>query len=237
MQRKAYFALALLMLGSAAAALAVSWTAPGRELDQHAYDFLFRLESPAPWRPKSIILAIDEESLTKYGGLTGIRAALSDGLMKIAPAHPAAVAVDIILPDASATDDSLEQAFAETRNLVLSSDLLADGTWEDPIPRFRKHAVAVGEVHADLDKFDAVSRDIPLEKAGARDRRWALALATSAAVKGSSILESPEDLVVGDTHIPSSDLSGRVMRIRYTPPSMHGIPRVTVAELDRNPAL
>jgi signal transduction histidine kinase len=225
------------MAGSAAAALALSWTAPGRQLDQHAYDFLFRLESPAPWQPESIILAIDEETLTKYGGLTGIRAALSDGLKKIAPAHPAAVAVDIILPDASATDDSLEQAFAETRNLVLSSDLLANGTWEDPIPRFRKHAVAVGEVHADLDKFDAVSRDIPLEKAGTQDRRWALALATYAAVKGSSILESPDDLVVGDTHIPSDDRSGRVMRIRYTPPAMHGIPRLTVADLDQNPAL
>jgi signal transduction histidine kinase len=32
-------------------------------------------------------------------------------------------------------------------------------------------------------------------------------------------------------------MSGRVLRIRYTPPSMNGIPRVTVAELDRNPAL
>jgi signal transduction histidine kinase len=237
MQRKAYVALALLMAGSAVAALVLSWTAPGRELDQHAYDFLFRLESPAPWKPQSIILAIDEESLTKYGGISGIRAALSDGLQKIAGAHPAAVAVDVILPDASPTDDALEAAFAATHNLVLSSDLLASGEWEDPIPRFRKHAVAVGEVHADLDKFDAVSRDIPLEKAGARDRRWALALATYAAVTGSTILESPDDLVVGGTDIPSSASGGRVMRIRYTPPSMNGIPRVTVAELDRNPAL
>ena len=237
MQGKAYVTLAVLMLGSAVAALALSWTAPGREFDQHAYDFLFRLESPAPWQPETIILAIDEETLTKYGGITGIRAALSDGLRKIAPAHPSAVAVDVILPDQSPTDDSLEQAFAATRNLVLSSDLLANGTWEDPIPRFRRHAVAIGEVHADLDKFDAVSRDIPLEKAGAQVRRWALALATYAAVKDSTILESPDDLAVGPTHIPSSDISGRVMRIRYTPPSMNGIPRVTVAELDRNPAL
>lgn len=237
MQRKAYVALAFLMVGSAAAALALSWSAPGRQFDQHAYDFLFRLESPPSWQPESVILAIDEETLTKYGGLTGIRAALTDGLGKIASAHPAAVAVDIILTDSSPGDDSLEAAFAATPRLVLSCDLLTNGAWEDPIQRFRRHAVAVGEVHADLDKFDAVSRDLPLEKIGVRDRRWALALATYAVVQGSGILESPDDLVVGATHIPSADNSGRVMRIRYTPPSMNGIPRVTVAELDRNPAL
>src|SRR6185312_14707656 len=35
MQGKAYVTLAVLMLGSAVAALALSWTAPGREFDQH----------------------------------------------------------------------------------------------------------------------------------------------------------------------------------------------------------
>src|SRR3569623_1674776 len=108
MQRKAYVALALLMMGSAVAALVLSWTAPGRELDQHAYDFLFRLESPAPWKPDSVILAIDEETLTKYGGITSIRAALTDGLRKIAPAHPTAVAVDVILPATSPPDHTHE---------------------------------------------------------------------------------------------------------------------------------
>src|SRR6185312_9043425 len=118
MQRKGYAVLAVLLIASAVAALSLSWTALGRQFDQQAYDFLFRLEQPAPWQPDSIILAIDEETLTKYGGITSIRAALSDGLRRIAPAHPAAVAVDVILPDASPADDSLEGAFAETHNLV-----------------------------------------------------------------------------------------------------------------------
>jgi signal transduction histidine kinase len=237
MPRKTYAVLVALMLASALAALVLSWTAFGRQFDRYAYDFIFRLQTPAPWQPDSIILAIDEETLTKYGGLTGMRVALADGLEKIQPAKPSAVAVDLILPDANPSDDKLEGAFANTRNLILSCDLLPNNTWEDPIARFRKHAVAVGEVHADLDKFDAVSRDLPLEKVAARDRRWALALETFAAVKNVGITESPDDLLVGTTRIPSSDAEGRVMRIRYAPPAMNGIPRVSIAELDRNPAL
>ena len=238
MQRKTYAVLAALMLSAALAALVLGWTAFGQQFDRYAYDFFFRLEPPDPWQPDSIILAIDEETLTKYGGLTGMRAALADGLEKILPAKPAAVAVDFILSEPNPADDRLEAAFAATRNLVLSCDLVQDGShWEDPIPRFRKHAVAVGEVHADLDKFDAVSRDLPLEKVAVTDRRWALALETFLAVKGVDITESPDDLLAGTTRIPSGDRDGRVIRIRYTPPAMGGIPRVAIAELDRNPAL
>jgi signal transduction histidine kinase len=238
MQRKAYAVLAALMLGSALAALFLSWTALGHQFDTYAYDFLFRLELPAPWQPDAIILAIDEETLTKYGGLTGMRTALSQGLEEIEGSErPAAVAVDLILPDASPSDGPLEANFNNTPKLILSCDLLQNGTWEDPIERFRKHAVAVGEVHADLDKLDAISRDLPLEKVAGNDRRWALALATFAAVEGRDITESPDDLFVGYTRIPSKAADGRVMRIRYTPPSMGGIPRVSIAELDRHPEL
>ena len=115
-----------------------------------------------------------------------MRAALADGLERIRPAHPAAVAVDLILAEPGQADDKLEAAFANTPNLVLSSDMRPDGSgWEDPIPRFRKYAVGVGEVHADLDKYDAVSRDLPLEMAdAANDRRWALALADIPRGKG-----------------------------------------------------
>jgi signal transduction histidine kinase len=236
MQRKAYALLAALMFGATFVALYLSSTALGRQFDQHAYDFLFRLELPAPWQADSIILAIDETTLTKYGGLTGMRAALADGLEKISTAKPAAVAVDLILAEPNPSDDKLEAAFASTRNLVLSCDLLPDDSgWEDPIPRFRKYAVAVGEVHADLDKFDAVSRDLPLERVAGHDRRWALALETFMAVKRVDITESPDDLLVGTTRIPSNYSDGRVIRIRYTPPSMGGIPRVSIADLDLHP--
>jgi signal transduction histidine kinase len=225
------------MAVSTVLALVLSWTALGRQLDLQAYDFLFRLETPAPWQPDSIILAIDEATLSRYGGLTGMRTALAVGLEKIAPAHPAAVAVDLILADDpnNPANPRLEAAFADTKNLVLSADLLPDSSgWEDPLSQFRIHAVAVGEVHADLDRFDAISRDLPLQEVAVHDRRWALALDAWLAVEHLDITESPDELVAGSTVIPSRQSGGRTLRIRYAP---NGIPRVSIAQLDRDPSL
>jgi CHASE2 domain-containing sensor protein len=232
-----YLILSLLVIASALVALTISLTAFGWQLNQYAYDFLFRLEPPAPWTPSSIILALDEKTLNRYG-VNGTRAALAEGLARIAPAHPAAVAVDVILAEPGPTDDDdrLEQAFASTPHLVLSSDLLPDASgWEEPIAPFAKHAAAIGEVHADLDKYDAVSRDITLEKAAGHVRHWALALDAYSISRGSQIIESPDDLTIGNLRIPSDIASGRVMRIRYAPPGT--IPAVGIADLERDPSL
>jgi signal transduction histidine kinase len=238
--RTSYVVLALLVLASALTSLRLGWTAFGRQLDQYAYDFLFRLEPPAPWQPTSIILAIDEETLSIYGGLIGMRVALADGLEKIQPAHPSAVAVDLILAEAGGAqaDDRLEAAFAATHNLILSCDMRPDGnSWEEPIERFRKYAAAVGEVHADLDKYDAVSRDLPLEKAAGHDRRWALSLEAFLRAKGKEdwIFETPYTLTVAGVEIPSDIDDGRTIRIRYAPLKM--IQQVSIAALDRDPSL
>src|SRR5947209_2903225 len=213
----------MLVLASAVVSLGLSWTSFGRQIDDYAYDFLFRLEQPAPWRPDAIILALDEATLSRYGGLRGMRLALAHGLGLIRDAHPAAVAVDLILaePGDSESDARLEEAFAHIYNLVLSCDLFPDASgWEDPIPRFRKYAVGIGQVHADLDKYDAVSRELPLEKVAGHDRRWALALETYRAQKGGEMIESPADIEVSGVRIPSNAATGRSLRIRYAPIAM-----------------
>ena len=56
-------ALIALATGSVVLSLALAWTGLGRQFDNYAYDFLFRLEQPAPWQPGSVILAIDEATL------------------------------------------------------------------------------------------------------------------------------------------------------------------------------
>jgi signal transduction histidine kinase len=248
-----YLILAALVLASALLGLAVSWTSFGQQFDKYAYDFLFRLEPPAPWQPSSIVLAIDQQTLDKFGYPAGIRAALADGLDRIQPAHPAAVAVDVTLPAPGgdpAADAKLEDAFSRTRNLVLSCDLRPDAVgWEDPSPLFGKYAVAVGHAHAALDTYDAVSRYLILEKVAGTDRRWALALAAYGAATGSDIVESPDDLTIGSVRIPSAIRDEnhqrasralpdqRLIRIRYAPPSMGRIPQVSIAALDRDPSL
>ena len=46
-----YFILAVLVFASAALAVALDYTSFGAQFDKYAYDFLFRLEQPAPWQP------------------------------------------------------------------------------------------------------------------------------------------------------------------------------------------
>ncbi len=134
-------------------------------------------------------------------------------------------------------DAPLETAFAHVPNLILACDLLPNGGWEDPIPAFRRSAAAVGHIHTDLDA-DAVSRDLPLEKAAGRDRRWALALEAFRLSRGGApILESPQELEVAGVIIPATRDTGRALRIRYVPPGMPPIPRVSLKQLHDDPSL
>ena len=235
-----YFVLVSLPVVSLITAVVMDDLALGQRFDHYAYDFFYRLEGPKPWVPESVILAIDESTLSRYGGQSGIRDAVADGLEKIAASRPAAVAVDVILADQGSpeSDARLEHAFATTHNLVLASYLRPDGSWENPLPRFRKYAAAVGQVHAEFDKYDMVSRDLPLAKAAGPDRRWALGFDTFLAVKGLKITqESPDSVALGPLTIPTFSGEEHSIRILYAPPEMGGIPRISIAELDANPAL
>ncbi len=219
-------------------ALAASWTPLGAQIDNTAYDWIFRLRQPRPWQPGSIVLAIDELSFSALGGQLGLRRALADGLERIAAASPQAVAIDVILADDSDkdSDDRLEAAFRATHNLILPCDLLPDGSgWDDPLPRFRRLAAAVGHVHADVDS-ERVARAVPLEKASGHDRRWALALEAYRVSRSVVIVETPQTLDVGAVSIPASNASGRSMRIRYLPPDGR-IPAVTLKQLHDSPDL
>ncbi len=219
-------------------ALAASWTPLGAQIDNTAYDWIFRLRQPRPWQPESMVLAIDELSFSALGGQLGLRRALADGLERIAAASPQAVAIDVILADDSDkdSDDRLEAAFRATHKLILPCDLLPDGSgWDDPLPRFRRLAAAVGHVHADVDS-ERVARAVPLEKASGHDRRWALALEAYRVSRSVVIVETPQTLDVGAVSIPASNASGRSMRIRYLPPDGR-IPAVTLKQLHDSPDL
>lgn len=232
------YAFALLAAGFTG--LGISWTGFGRQLDTYAYDFIFRLHRPPFWTTESAILAIDEASLKAFGGIRGVRHALAAGLDLVRPAAPRAVAVDVILSDAAdeASDAELEAAFRRTPNLVLAADLLpAASGWEDPIPRFARWAAAIGHVHAELDRLDGVSREVPLERASPRERHWALALEAFRVSRHATVLETPRDLEVAGITIPSAIATGRDLRIRYVPPGMPPIPSVSVQQLRLDPTL
>lgn len=218
--------------------VAASWTPLGVKIDNAAYDWMFVLHPPRPWQPESILLAFDEASLAS-GGVQGLRGALAEGLERIRSAPPRAVAIDVMLADVtdSASDTRLENALRMTPGLVLPCELLPGGAWDDPIPRFRRWAAAVGHVHANPDRMDAITRDIPLEKATRRDRRWAISLEAFRVSRRASILESPDDVQVAGIRIPAGRADGRLMRVRYRPPDMGRIPSVSLQQLRDRPDL
>jgi signal transduction histidine kinase len=212
----------------------------GAQLDNYAYDYMFRLYQPQSWQPQSVLLAIDERTLSSIpGGIHAIRQPLAEALRLVAPASPKAVAVDVILAERSqdpAVDAALAQAFQATPNLVLSCELIDDGRqWEEPLEEFRRGA-ALGHVYADPDKNDSVTRAIPLEKRSGHVRRWALSLEAFRLSRGAPIVESPSDLQIGGTVIPVRG-DGRPMRVRFIPFDMAPIPRVSLKGLLENPAL
>ncbi|MGE5488232.1 MAG: CHASE2 domain-containing protein [bacterium] len=225
---------------SLAAGVISGWLGGG--IDNFAYDWMFRLRGASERAPESIVLAIDEPSLVQMGGMQGVRRAVAEALETIAPAKPAAVAVDLILADAGEDDAVLEAAFAKTPRLVLASELIEGGrTWENPLDRFRRHAAAVGHVHGSPGPFDGVTRRVRLEEIAARERRWALGLEAFRLSRGvEQIEESPADIRIGETLVPAARRDSRTMRIRYLRPLADGtsrIPHISLKELKQNPGL
>jgi signal transduction histidine kinase len=227
-------------VGLVAAALAIAliagWTGLAARIDNYAYDFFFNLYPPAPEQPQSAVLAVDEDTLVSMGGPRHIRTILAEGLERIAPVHPRAVAIDFILADPGEREENerLARALSGVRNVVLSCELVPGG-WEDPIAPFRAKAAALGHVHAEKNPLDGISRILPLEKASGGDRRWALSLEAFRLAKNSAILESPGDLQVGDTVIPAPhSVDERPLRIRY---QRAGSPTWSIRQLVSHPAL
>lgn len=223
-------------------ATAAGWLGP--QFDNYAYDWMFRRHEPRGAKPESVLLTVDERSLAEMGGMRRLRHALAAGLELVAAAGPAVVAIDLILADEGepADDAALEAALAKVPRLVLACELVEEGRrWEDPLPRFRRSAAALGHVHGDPGPLDGVSRLVPLAKAADRERRWALALEAFRLSRGAKfILESPDDLEVDGVRIPARAGDSRAMRIRYFPPNPDGtfpLRRVSLDGLRRDPAL
>src|SRR5438034_129472 len=142
MRRRQTIEYVALLAASLALALAASWTPLGGQIDMDAYDWNFRLYRPPQWEPQSILLAIDEESYGVIGGNRGLRAGIAEGLDLIAPFSPKAVAIDVVLADSDRRDETDDQRLADairrTPNVVLASNLLPGGRWENPLPIARE---------------------------------------------------------------------------------------------------
>ncbi len=221
-----------------AVAIVLGWTSLAAQIDNDAYDVMFRLHPPAAATTHSIVLAIDDATFNSMGGVAGYRSMWTKAFELVKDASPKAVALDVVLSDPwkdPTEDQRLDRAMQAIPNLVLATHL-DSGRWEDPLPIFRQHAEAVGHDGADELSADGVTREIPLEERTATERHWSLALEAFRLAKGAPILESPDDLQIGDEVIPAarSGSIGRPVRILYT---REPIPSVSLKNLLDNPQL
>ena len=212
--------------------MTAGWWGPlGGRLDHYAYDEMTKRTPLEAAPPQSVVVAIDERTLESQGGVAKMRPILTKALDKIAEAQPATVAIDVILHDAGdeAIDAQLEAALRKVPKLILPCELV-DGKWEDPLTRWKGIAAAIGHAERDVDLQDGVSRQIPLELSAGGLRRWAMALEAYRLSRNEGIVESPEDLQIGDLTVPAPRGAGnRPLLIRYMP---QGTPRISVMDLD-----
>ncbi len=230
----------LAVSGAGLLALVASWTPLASQIDNYAADWLFRAHRPSPWTTESAILALDEDSYEFTQGVRNLRGKLAEALNIVAAAKPKVIALDVVLVDAGqgAEDAQLADSFRRAGNVILPCELLPGPRWKLPQPVFLNVVKDLGHVHAEPD-VDGMSRHMPLEKAGARERHWALSLEAFRASRSAVITESPEGLDVAGLHVPARRDDGRLLRIRYLPPDANEqsrIPQVSLRQVLTDPA-
>ncbi|MCW5965391.1 MAG: CHASE2 domain-containing protein [Bryobacterales bacterium] len=230
-------------------ALLIVWLAGASPLghlaDNNAADAFFRWfpATQADRATVSTLLAIDEATLSAHGGVRRLRTIVTEAVEALAAHPPKVLAIDLTMADAGdpAEDARLSAALTRLPHVVLGAEIRSDAQqWEQPPPSLLTAHTVLGHVHAAPDPMDSVCREIPLEKAVGARRYWALSLEAMRLWRDEPyLLETPTSLLVGSIEIPARRDTGRLLRIRYLPPSEEGglssIRRLSVAELLANP--
>lgn len=219
----------LLIIGGSLLALILlpllAWNGLVQQGNASAFDILLRLSPPPPSSvPASVVLlAIDDETVSRYGPLPLNRAVMAEALNRIAPAEPKVLAVDVLLSEKTreASDASLAAAFSRFPRVVLAVALEAaedrkDPQWLTPLSAFQRHAFALGHVHFEPDR-DGLARTLLLTKANGDNRYWAFGFETFRAALGTRELpiEYPKELRVGSRFVRAADSNGRQLWIHY----------------------
>jgi len=207
--------------------IALGWTSYAARLNGSFYDLYFRQRGPRAPHQDIVLVAIDDETLTRFGALPLDRSVLAQGIRAIQEAGPRLLAVDLLLSDVGepSADQALQEALDGPAPVVLATALEANtsGRWLHPLPSFAGRA-SVGHVHAAPDA-DGVSRRVLLEKQSGRERYWALALECVRVwfgTAGEPITETDDSLEVprsadrgNSLRVPSSRSNERALLINY----------------------
>jgi signal transduction histidine kinase len=218
----------------------LAWNGLVEAGDASAYDMLLRL-SPARHslaQKDVILLAVDEETVSRYGPLPLNRVVLAEALNRVASAKPNVLVVDVLLSERTQqkSDASLADALGRFPKVVLAAALepAPDGKesrWITPLPEFESQAYAIGHVHLEPDR-DGIARSLLLAKANGENRYWALGFEAFRAALGAQVppVEYSKRVVVGDRIVPTPQSNGRLLWIHYHGPE-GAFPRVSVASV------
>ncbi|MCC6540362.1 MAG: CHASE2 domain-containing protein [Bryobacterales bacterium] len=211
--RTVYLAL---LAGCFVLAALAGWTPFGNRFNHDIYDSLLQFTAAQQRPTQAVLLGIDERSLSRFGGVTSIRRILAAGLPRLIDAKPRAVVVDVILADEgedAAVNEKLSAALAALPNLVLATSLTRQGEWEEPIAMFRRHAKALGHVHADPD--GQMVRRVSLEKAAGGQRYWAMSLEAFRLTQGADIMETRDAIEVAGRRIHGTREEARPLWVQF----------------------
>ncbi|MFP5210710.1 MAG: CHASE2 domain-containing protein [Acidobacteriota bacterium] len=226
MRRRLFISMAGLL--ALAVLIFLAWSGLAQHGNAAAADMLLRLDHRRlGLAPQNVILlAIDDETVERYGPLPIDRAALADALNRVASAAPSVLVVDMLLSEKTtpAADARLADAFQRFPSVVLATalEIPADGRpsrWLKPLPEFESHAMALGHVHIEPDP-DGVARTLLLAKSDGDQRYWALgfeAFRARLGVQGLPI-ESANALRVGTHRVPAANVNDRLLWIHYAGP-------------------
>src|SRR3989304_1880810 len=97
--------------------LALGWSSYAGRFNGSFYDFYFRRRGPQPPLEDIVLIAIDDETLGRYGALPLDRAVLAQGVRAIEEAGPRLLALDLLLSEVSLplSDSELQEALAGER--------------------------------------------------------------------------------------------------------------------------
>lgn len=206
----------------------LAWNGLVEAADASSYDMLLRLR---PRRPSSaqkqvVLLAVDDDTLDRYGPLPLNRTVLATALDSVARAKPLVLVVDILLSEHTQEQADLRFADAIGRfpKVVLASALepasnTTPSRWIRPLPNFRSRAYAIGHVHIEPDR-DGIARSLLLTKATQENRYWALGFEAFRAVIGAEgpPIEDSARVVIANRSVPARQSNGRLLWINYDGP-------------------
>ena len=206
----------------------LAWNGLVEQGNASAFDMLLRLspERHSAAQDNVVLLAIDDETVSRYGPLPLNRAVVAEALKRISGSEPRVLVVDVLLSERTRPrdDTSLSSALSRFPNVVLATALEApqggkQARWITPLPEFQSHAFALGHVHFEPDR-DGLARTLVLTKANADERYWALAFEAFQAALGTQAppTERTQELEVGNRRVPAPDSNGRLLWIHYSGP-------------------